>query len=61
MSNFQIPKVQKVAIVQKTGGTIEIKKDFPVKQQSELAPGECLIKMEASGSLEIFRCTFQQS
>ncbi|SJL11406.1 related to ADH1-alcohol dehydrogenase I [Armillaria ostoyae] len=49
MPNFQIPKVQKVAIVQKTGGTIEIKKDFPVKQQDELAPGECLIKMEASG------------
>ncbi|KAK0219893.1 chaperonin 10-like protein [Armillaria fumosa] len=49
MPNFQIPKVQKVAIVQKTGGTIEIKKDFPVKQQEDLAPGECLVKMEASG------------
>lgn len=49
MPNFQIPKVQKVAIVQKTGGSIEIKNDFPVKQQNELAPGECLIKIEASG------------
>ncbi|KAK0489569.1 chaperonin 10-like protein [Armillaria luteobubalina] len=49
MPNFQIPKVQKVAIVQKTGGTIEIRKDFPVTQQGDLAPGECLVKMEASG------------
>ncbi|KAK0244960.1 chaperonin 10-like protein [Armillaria nabsnona] len=47
--SYQIPKVQKVAIVQKTGGTIEIKNDYPVKQADELAPGECLIKMEASG------------
>ncbi|KAG7439965.1 GroES-like protein [Guyanagaster necrorhizus] len=47
--SYQIPKVQKVAIVQKTGGTIEIKTDYPVKQQSELAPGECLVKIEASG------------
>ncbi|PBK94887.1 GroES-like protein [Armillaria gallica] len=49
MPNFQIPQVQKVAIVQKTGGTIEIQKDYPVRQQNQLAPGECLIKMEASG------------
>ncbi|KAK0475272.1 chaperonin 10-like protein [Armillaria novae-zelandiae] len=47
--SYQIPKVQKVAIVQKTGGSIEIKSDYPVKQADELAPGECLIKMEASG------------
>lgn len=52
--SYQIPQVQKVAIVQKTGGTIEIKNDYPVKQADELAPGECLIKMEASGKLVPF-------
>ncbi|KAK0203873.1 chaperonin 10-like protein [Desarmillaria ectypa] len=49
MPNFQIPKVQKVAQVEETGGTIKIKNNYPVKQQNDLAPGECLVKMEASG------------
>ncbi|KIY70953.1 GroES-like protein, partial [Cylindrobasidium torrendii FP15055 ss-10] len=44
-----IPKVQKVAVVPKAGGTIEIKNDWPVTQQKDLKPGECLIKIEASG------------
>ncbi|KAF9017313.1 NAD(P)-binding protein [Hymenopellis radicata] len=49
MSKFQIPTTQKVAVVPKAGGTIEIKNDWPVKQQKDLAPGECLVKIEASG------------
>ncbi|PBK67773.1 related to ADH1-alcohol dehydrogenase I [Armillaria ostoyae] len=48
-THFTIPQTQRVAIIEKTGGSIVIKKDWPVKTQSELAPGECLIKMEATG------------
>ncbi len=50
MSNFNIPATQKVAVVPKAGGTIEIKNDWPVRQQKDLAPGECLVKIESSGT-----------
>lgn len=59
--SFQIPKVQKVAIVQKTGGNVEIKTDYPVKQPNELAPGECLVKIEASGLSSRFFTAFYSS
>ncbi|KAF9031520.1 GroES-like protein [Hymenopellis radicata] len=49
MSQFVIPKTQTVALVEKSGGTIVMKNDWPVKQQSELAPGECLVKIDATG------------
>lgn len=48
--SFTIPRVQKVAVVPKAGGTIEIRNDWPVKQQKDLAPGECLVKIEATGT-----------
>jgi propanol-preferring alcohol dehydrogenase len=44
----EIPKVQKAAIVQKSGG-VQVRSDVPVKQPKELAPGECLIKMYCTG------------
>ncbi len=50
MSNVKIPETQKVAVVPKAGGKIEFKNDWPVKQQKDLAPGECLVKIEASGT-----------
>ncbi|MCL6362614.1 zinc-dependent alcohol dehydrogenase, partial [Pectobacterium polaris] len=45
----QIPKTQKAAVVQKTGGKVQIKDDIPVKQPEDLAPGECLLKMHCTG------------
>jgi propanol-preferring alcohol dehydrogenase len=44
-----IPKTQKAAIVAKSGGTIQVKDDYPVKTQAELAPGECLVKLHCTG------------
>jgi len=44
-----IPKTQKVAIIPREGASIEFRDDYPVKQQNELAPGECLVKLEATG------------
>jgi len=44
-----IPKTQTAAIVASAGAPIQIKKDFPVKQANELAPGECLIKLACTG------------
>jgi len=46
---MSIPKVQIAAVVPGPGAPIEIRKDYPVKQADELAPGECLIKMHCSG------------
>ncbi|THV02641.1 GroES-like protein [Dendrothele bispora CBS 962.96] len=50
MPEFTIPKTQKAAVVTKTGGSIEIKTDHPVKAQKDLAPGECLVKLDCSGA-----------
>ncbi|KAK7443536.1 alcohol dehydrogenase [Stygiomarasmius scandens] len=50
MSNFTIPETQKAAVVAKTGGSIEIKNDHPVRAPKDLAPGECLVKLECSGA-----------
>lgn len=47
---MSIPKTQKVAIIPEAGGSIEIKTDFPVTQPEDLAPGECLVKIQASGT-----------
>ncbi|KAJ7574026.1 chaperonin 10-like protein [Mycena floridula] len=44
-----IPKTQKAAIIPHAGAAIQIRDDHPVKQQNELAPGECLVKLEATG------------
>ncbi|KAG2139546.1 chaperonin 10-like protein [Suillus cothurnatus] len=47
MSN--IPKTQTAAVVPYHGAALEIRKDHPVKQPSELAPGECLVKLSCTG------------
>ncbi|KAG1776333.1 chaperonin 10-like protein [Suillus placidus] len=47
MSN--IPKTQIAAVVPSRGAALEIKMDHPVKQPSELAPGECLVKLFCTG------------
>lgn len=44
-----IPKTQTAAVVASAGAAIEIKTDTPVKQASELAPGECLVKLACTG------------
>lgn len=45
-----IPKTQQVAIIEERGGTLHIKDDHPVRQPDELAPGECLVKLDCSGA-----------
>ncbi|KAF8649585.1 hypothetical protein AX16_005676 [Volvariella volvacea WC 439] len=49
MSNYTIPKVQRAAVVSSAGAPIEIRHDVPVKQASELAAGECLVKLFCTG------------
>ncbi|KDQ58742.1 hypothetical protein JAAARDRAFT_128961 [Jaapia argillacea MUCL 33604] len=44
-----IPTVQTAAVVPATGAPLEVRRDHPVKQASELAPGECLVKIEYTG------------
>ncbi|KAJ3484831.1 hypothetical protein NLI96_g5361 [Meripilus lineatus] len=46
---MSVPAVQKAAIVQSTGAKLQIHDNFPVKQASELAPGECLVKLVCTG------------
>ncbi|KAL0580860.1 alcohol dehydrogenase [Marasmius crinis-equi] len=47
---FTVPKTQKAAIIEKAGGSIVIKHDQPVKRPEDLAPGECLVKLDCSGA-----------
>ncbi|EGN92848.1 hypothetical protein SERLA73DRAFT_190405 [Serpula lacrymans var. lacrymans S7.3] len=47
MSN--VPKTQTVAIIASSGAALEINKDHPVKQPSELEPGECLVRLSCTG------------
>jgi len=50
MSQAQhIPKTQTVAIIHKSGSNVKVQHDFPVKQQKDLAPGECLVKLDCTG------------
>jgi propanol-preferring alcohol dehydrogenase len=44
-----IPLTQKAAILEAHSTPYVVKTDYPVKQPSELAAGECLIKLEYSG------------
>lgn len=44
-----IPKQQRAAVVASAGADIVVHNDVPVKQQSELAPGECLVKLHCTG------------
>ncbi|KAJ6578958.1 chaperonin 10-like protein, partial [Mycena sp. CBHHK59/15] len=43
------PQTQKAAIVSSAGAKIQIKTDHPVKTQAQLAPGECLVKLDCTG------------
>jgi alcohol dehydrogenase, propanol-preferring len=45
----QIPKTQTAAVVTSKDEEIQIKTDHPVTQPEDLAPGECLVKLEATG------------
>jgi len=44
-----IPQTQTAAVVPKLKGELQFKKDHPVLQASQLASGECLIKLECTG------------
>lgn len=46
---LQIPKTQTAAVVPYVNANIEIKRNNCVLQPSELAPGECLVKIECTG------------
>lgn len=48
-TTYAIPKVQTAAVVPSIGAPIEIRTAHPVKQASELAPGECLVKLSHTG------------
>ncbi|KAF9269340.1 GroES-like protein [Marasmius fiardii PR-910] len=50
MPSYNIPKTQKAAVVEKEGSGVVIKDNHPVKSQAELAPGECLVKLDCSGA-----------
>ncbi|TFK38178.1 mannitol-1-phosphate dehydrogenase [Crucibulum laeve] len=45
---YTIPKTQKAAVVQKTGGQVQVQ-DIPVTSAEQLAPGECLVKLSHTG------------
>ncbi|WVN86282.1 uncharacterized protein L203_101445 [Cryptococcus depauperatus CBS 7841] len=44
-----IPKTQVAAVVKEIGAPLSINQDHPVKQASELKPGECLVKISHTG------------
>lgn len=44
-----IPQTARAALITAPKQDLVIKRDYPVKQASELAPGECLVKLEYAG------------
>lgn len=48
-SNTPLPKTQTAAVIKNKGAALEIRDDYPVKGADDMAPGECLVKIEASG------------
>jgi len=44
-----IPKSARAALITAPKQDLVVKLDYPVKQASELAPGECLVKLEYAG------------
>jgi len=46
--SITIPLTQRAAVVATAGAAVEIK-EVPVKQQNDLAPGECLVKLDCTG------------
>ncbi len=49
MSTPTIPKFQSAAVIASAGAAIEVRDDVPVKQLSELEPGQCLVKLHCTG------------
>jgi len=47
--SISVPKVQRAAIIKQFGQDLTLETEHLVKQPSELAPGECLIKLEYAG------------
>jgi Alcohol dehydrogenase GroES-like domain len=45
----RIPETQRAAVIKVFGQDLVLETNHPVKQRSELAPGECLIKLEYAG------------
>ncbi|KJA19698.1 hypothetical protein HYPSUDRAFT_44081 [Hypholoma sublateritium FD-334 SS-4] len=48
-TEYIIPRTQKAAVLTALGAPYTIETARPVKQPAELAPGECLVKLEYSG------------
>lgn len=44
-----IPPTTRAAVTKRLGKTAELISDYPLKQPSELAPGECIVKIECTG------------
>jgi propanol-preferring alcohol dehydrogenase len=44
-----IPLTAKAAVLTVLGQDYVLREDYPVKQPSDLSPGECLVKLEYSG------------
>ncbi|WVR09361.1 hypothetical protein IAU60_006427 [Kwoniella sp. DSM 27419] len=49
LQGFTIPQTQTAAVVPSVGSEIEIRKNHPVKQAKDLAPGECLVHISHTG------------
>lgn len=48
-TEYTIPRTQKAAVLTALGAPYILATTHPVKQPAELAPGECLVKLEYSG------------
>ncbi|KAG5652129.1 hypothetical protein H0H81_006205 [Sphagnurus paluster] len=46
---FEIPTTARAAVLSEFNQPYSLRTDYPVKQPAELAPGECLVKIEYSG------------
>jgi propanol-preferring alcohol dehydrogenase len=44
-----IPKVQTAVVIVSKDEDLQVRKDYPVKQPEDLQPGECLVKILATG------------
>ncbi|KAF9481294.1 mannitol-1-phosphate dehydrogenase [Pholiota conissans] len=49
MASANIPKTQRAAVLTELSAPYTLTDDHPVTQPSELAPGQCLVKIEYSG------------
>jgi alcohol dehydrogenase, propanol-preferring len=47
--SIRIPKTQRAAVIKVFGQDLVLETNHPLKQPSELAPGECLIKLDYAG------------